>query len=196
MLLLGHELLEAGDAAAAERLLTQVAGVCACALVVGTDVLPPQTGQCKSLSLHWLWSCRRQRAAGGSMLASPLHCCQPSCAGFYRRERWEGPLASALLLLRECHQHTHDLGVSGLVIVCGSAACTSTAQACTAMGEAATSVAEACTAVGEAAILIIEAATCVGSLAHAAAHILCFIHLLTVVLLAALPATGACRAVP
>ncbi|PRW58338.1 hypothetical protein C2E21_2711 [Chlorella sorokiniana] len=54
MLLLGHELLEAGDAAAAERLLTQV-------------------------------------------------------AGFYRRERWEGPLASALLLLRECHQNTHNL---------------------------------------------------------------------------------------
>lgn len=132
--------------------------------------------------------CTGSGAAGGSMLASPLHCCQPSCAGFYRRERWEGPLASALLLLRECHQHTHDLGVSGLVIVCGSAART-------AVGEAATSVAEACTAVGKAAILIIEAATCVGSLAHAAAHTLCFIHRLTFVLLAALPATGACQAV-
>lgn len=37
----------------------------------------------------------------------------PAFPGFYRRERWEGPLASALLLLRECHQHSHDLAVSG-----------------------------------------------------------------------------------
>ncbi len=43
---------------------------------------------------------------------------QVACAGFYRRERWEGPLASALLLLRECHQHTHDLAVRGTVILC------------------------------------------------------------------------------
>lgn len=38
--------------------------------------------------------------------------------GFYRRERWEGPLANALLLLRECRQHEHNLQVSvGLVPV-------------------------------------------------------------------------------
>ena len=71
MLLLGHELLEAGDAAAAERLLTQVAGVCVrvfgCALIL----LPVQTGQCKSLSPHWLWGRR------WGMLALPLHCWQP-----------------------------------------------------------------------------------------------------------------------
>lgn len=58
LLLLGHELLDAGDVPGAERLLTQV-------------------------------------------------------AAFYRRERWEGPLASALLLLRECRQHEHDLQVGG-----------------------------------------------------------------------------------
>lgn len=54
MLLLGHELVEGGETEAAERLLTEVAGL-------------------------------------------------------YRRERWEGPLASTLLLLRECRQHAHDL---------------------------------------------------------------------------------------
>jgi hypothetical protein len=32
-------------------------------------------------------------------------------AAFYRRERWEAPLASTLLLLRECRQQEHNLQV-------------------------------------------------------------------------------------
>ena len=34
-------------------------------------------------------------------------------AGFYRRDRWEAPLADALMLLRECRQHGHDVQVRG-----------------------------------------------------------------------------------
>lgn len=33
----------------------------------------------------------------------------PAPAGEYRRERWEGPLSAALLLLRDCRQHEHNL---------------------------------------------------------------------------------------
>ena len=39
-----------------------------------------------------------------------FRCTAYTAAGVYRRERWQGPLAAALLLLRECAQNLGDVG--------------------------------------------------------------------------------------